>query len=206
MLLGSVIESVYDNAYADEAQSRVLSHIPDHVFELGSTRLEDRLENEVRYYHLTDNLTDSVMDEGARVEKPYGRFNIENRAASAGWVARARDVAGLGRAFLSGAVVGHIDGLMNDGIGWTMDFQGRTDATGHTGSMEGTHSVLLCHGDEDASPVLQESCWAILFNKGPPGELTSDAGETIDPRADLAETLANEVLPRLSSLGTGDVD
>lgn len=206
MLLGTVIESVYGNSYADEAQSRVLSHIPDHVFALGSTRLEDRLENEVRYYHLTDTLTDSVMEEGARVEKPYGRFNLENREATAGWVARARDVAGLGRAFLSGSIVDHIDSLMNDQIGWNMNFRGRTDATGHTGSLEGTHSILLCHGDTDANPILQESCWSILFNKSPPDEFTDEAGEEVDPRNDMAESLANEVLPRLTSLGTEDFD
>ena len=208
LLLGNVIESYTGDDYVDVVEDKVFSKLEDHAFSGGRTEESERQTNEVRYFYKDMTTEPSVVNPFAVVSPPYGRFNLENRRSNGGWIARASDLVAFGRAFMRGDLVSSPTSVISDGLSWSSGFRSRTDATGHTGSMEGTHAILMCHGANDANTVLAGLCWSFLFNKSPPaGEeiiLPDGTREAVDPRNVMAEELVNQVLDNLTSLGTDD--
>jgi hypothetical protein len=168
----------------------------------GNTALDARLDDEVLYAHHSPSSADSVLVDGDSAPRPYGgAFNLENRLASGGWLSTASELVRFGRAFMKGALVDSPAAVMNDDRGWPDKFARREGSTGHTGSLEGSHTLLMCFGPDDPNPVIANACWAALFNKSPPRTETDPVTEeTIEPRHELAFLLANEILGTLTSL------
>ncbi len=208
LLLGEVIEDTTGDAYADVVEDKVFSKLGTHGFSQGRTEEAEQQSDEVHYFYRDMTVQDSVVNPFSIVSPPYGAFNLENRFANGGWIARASDVVAFGRAFMRGDIVNSPTSVISDGLSWASGFRSRTDATGHTGSLEGTHAILMCHGANDANTVLAGLCWSFLFNKSPPAKeeiiLPDGTTEKVDPRNVMAEELANQVLDNLTSLGTDD--
>jgi len=202
IMAAEIVAAVTDLPYVDVVTDRVLHPAGMTATQPGRTRVSDRLPDEVRYADHSPSVGDSVMDEGERVARPYGAsFNIENRLASGGWVATASDLTAFGRAFLRGDLVSDPAEIMAANRGWPDHFAKREGSTGHTGSMQGSHAILMCFGADDENPLLREACWSFLFNKSPPRDIPHPlTGEEVEPRDLLSAALANEVLPALTEL------
>jgi len=199
LLLGEVLEAVTGMSTASAVEDLVLSKLDGHTMTPGRTLRAEPASDELRYHHHSNSMAASVMVEGEQAPHPYGgAFNLENRVASGGWVASPIDLVRLGWAFTHGNLVADPDRMIDRSMGWGEDFR-RSGATGHTGSLEGTHAILLCYSRIDPDPVVAGGCWSVLFNNSPP----KDDEHGIEPRDVLADTLA-EVPIGLSSLGGGE--
>ncbi len=202
IIMGEIFESATGQSYAEVVTDRVIHPAGMMSTEPGRTIESERLPDEVHYSDHSTTLDDSVVVEGARAARPYGAaFNIENRLASGGWVATASDLTAFGRAFIRGDLVSDPEEIMASRRGWPDHFAEREGSTGHTGSMEGSHAILMCFGADDENPILREACWAFLFNKSPPKDIPDPTtGKPVEPRDILSATLANEVLPAVTAL------
>jgi len=199
MLLGEVLSAWSGMSAPDAVEDLVFSKLGDHSFVQGRTLRAEGHPDELRYHYHSDADATSVMAEGDLAPYPYGgAFNLENRLAGGGWVANAPDLVRYGRAFLKGDLVSDPMRVIDRNLGWGEDFR-RTGATGHTGSLEGTHAIFMCYSPTDSDTVIAGACWAVLFNKSPP----RDDPDGTEPRDILADTLA--ALPvGLSGLGTDE--
>lgn len=103
-VLGRVMEIESGLDYASLIQQLVLSPAGMTRTRLGATRLEDRMDGEVRY-HLREgklhtpfwtaadrNRNGRVAQDLVRVEEPYGRWDLEVMDAHGGWVSTAPDL------------------------------------------------------------------------------------------------------------------
>jgi N-acyl-D-amino-acid deacylase len=93
-VLGRVIEAVSGQEYEEFVREHVLKPIGIARMRVGGTRLEERLDDEVRYYlrHGQDPAW-SVFPKGpSRVPWPYGGFYLKGQDAQGGWVGSAMDL------------------------------------------------------------------------------------------------------------------
>ena len=198
MLLGEVLASVTGRSVTDAVDDLVFSKLEESTFVQGHTLRSEAQPDEPWYHYHSDATAESVMEEGALEGMPYGgAFNLENRLSAGGWLASALDLVRFGRAFIRGDLVSDPADLVNRNVGWAKDFRRREGATGHTGSLEGSHSILFCYAADDPVPAVAGACWAVLFNKSPP----RTDGDGVEARDVLADTLAEIPLARV---GLGD--
>lgn len=98
-LLGRVIEKVSGDTYEGYVRKNVLAPIGITRMRLGKTRLKDRAEDEVRYYHPDHGKSVFDTDVGQRVPSAYGAWNLEAMDSHGGWLASAVDLAKFAAAF-----------------------------------------------------------------------------------------------------------
>ncbi len=93
LILGRVIEKLSGMRYEEYVNSAILQPANATGFKLGKNLLEDRAENEVKYYDFPNAPFErSVYGTGAFVPRTYGGFNIEAMDAHGGWIASATDL------------------------------------------------------------------------------------------------------------------
>jgi len=197
LLLGEVLAAATGTTPESAVQEWVFSKLGSHSFEQGRTLQTNRSPGELIYHHHTHARTSSVMSRDGSALYPYGgAFNLENRFATGGWVASPVDLVRLGWEFVHGNLVSDPARVVGRNMGWGKNIR-RDGATGHTGSLEGSHSILLCYADSDPDPVAAGACWTVLFNRSPPRE----TDEGIEPRDVLLDALVEAPLG-LTDLGT----
>jgi CubicO group peptidase (beta-lactamase class C family) len=176
LLLGRIIEKVTGRPYAAYVRETVLAPLGISRMRLGRTLL--RVPGEVPYYSQFKGVT--VMDStGAMVAAPYGSFNHENNAFNCGWLASAVDLVRLARVYdgvtpvLSNASVARAFAVPETGVdghgryygcGWHVRQVPGGLVTYHSGSLPGTHTLLVRRPDGLA--------WAVMFDQrdDPSGE------------------------------------
>ncbi len=92
-LLGRVIESVSGKSYEDFVQSSILHPLGIKDMRIGATRLQGRVEKEVRYYQPGYGKSVFEADLGTRSPWPYGTWHLEAMDSHGGWLASAVDLA-----------------------------------------------------------------------------------------------------------------
>ena len=182
-LLGRVLEQLDGVSYFESVRRRVLQPLGLKRLSLGRTLKEFAVPDEVSYYSTPGVTGPSVFapNVGQQVPWPYGGWHLEAMDAHGGWIGSASDLVRLAmsldpqakRPLLTAAslkamcarpsgLAGHEpDGRPKDlyyGLGWLV----RTLPPGnkmnvfHTGSLDGTSTILVCRHDG--------FCWTVLFN------------------------------------------
>ncbi|QEF98358.1 N-acyl-D-glutamate deacylase [Stieleria maiorica] len=170
-LLGRVIETLTDQSYEDYVKEHVLAPIGVTDMRIGSTRLEGRATNEVRYYQPGTGTSVFADDRGDEVPWPYGAWNLEAMDSHGGWIASASDLAKFAAAFddpdncpiltrrsiewmyrRPPGLAGHdADGKETDhyySLGWSNRVVGADKVNHwHTGSLGGTATVMIRRHD-----------------------------------------------------------
>ena len=177
-LLGQVIEQVAGKSYEGYVNRRVFQPLRVIRPAIARTRPEHRLMNEVRYH--TQHSSQSVLEDcGQTVPSCYGGWNIENMDSHGGWLASAVDLVRLASTFddpasspvLDPASVATMYGLPENiapsgytpgdwyyACGWAVrDWGDGIRNTWHTGSLDGTHSLVVRRWDG--------LDWCVLFNQ-----------------------------------------
>jgi CubicO group peptidase (beta-lactamase class C family) len=194
LLLGRIIERVTGRPYAEYVRDTVLAPLGISRMRLGRTLL--RVSGEVPYYSQFKGVT--VMDStGAVVAAPYGSFNHENNAFNCGWLASAVDLTRLARVYdgvtpvLSAASVSRAFAVPETGVngrgryygcGWHARQVPGGLITHHSGSLPGTHTLLVRRPDGLA--------WAVMFDQrdDPSGERYRDIDTALHETADDVDT------------------
>jgi N-acyl-D-amino-acid deacylase len=141
---------------------------------LGKTLLEGRTEGEVRYYVARGATGEAVMgpDLGKQVSWPYGAWCLEAMDSHGAWVASAPDLIRFACAFddpnrsplLKRETINTMFSRPGEGAGFDSKGQPRISYCGcgwfvkrvgkngevnrsHTGSLDGTSTLLLCRPD-----------------------------------------------------------
>lgn len=168
-VLGSVIEKISGTNYEDYVVSQVLNPLGIYDMHLGKSLLENKFENEVKYYGLHgERKVLSSFGTGEKVSKYYGGNNIENLGAAGGWVASPAELMKLivaidgfpiQKNILSDSTIALMTnpGKGKRPFGWT-----GTDKNGlwwRTGTLSGT-SVLLKRDRNGIS-------WMLVMNTTP---------------------------------------
>lgn len=91
-LLGRVIEKLSGQSYEDYVKEQVLAPAGIQAMCIGSTRLEERHAQEVRYYHPGEAKSVFAEDLGEPTPSPYGAWYLEAMDAHGGWIASAEDL------------------------------------------------------------------------------------------------------------------
>jgi N-acyl-D-amino-acid deacylase len=178
-LLGRVIEKRTGMPYEKATRQLVLSPAGIKTMQLGRTRVKDRAEDEVRYYHHTESerVASVFPYEKEKVAWPDGGFFVEAFDAHGGWIASAVDLARFvtaidgkhGKRLLSPDSVKQMlagpkprvskNPDVHYGLGWNVRRQGDDANWWHSGSIPGTYTFLV-RGHNGL-------CWAVLFNTRP---------------------------------------
>jgi CubicO group peptidase (beta-lactamase class C family) len=189
LLLGKVIEKVTGKTYATYVRDAVLTPLQITRMRLGRTLLP--AAGEVPYYSQYKGTT--VMDpSGALVAAPYGSFNYENNAFNCGWLASAVDLVRFARIYdgvtpvlskgsVSQAFAIPETGVRHDryyGCGWHVRQVADGLTTWHSGSLPGTHTLLVRRFDG--------LTWAVMFDQrdDPSGERYRDIDPALHETAD----------------------
>ncbi|MEQ9438296.1 MAG: serine hydrolase domain-containing protein [Cyclobacteriaceae bacterium] len=91
-LLSKVIEEKSGMSYEEYVKSEILAPLGITGMRLAKNRLDERCENEVKYYDLSsNNVRQDMYGSGELVSNAYS-FNIEALAAAGGWLATATDL------------------------------------------------------------------------------------------------------------------
>ncbi len=202
-LLGRIIEKISGEPYEDYVKKYVLSPLGVQSMAVGHTRLEDRLEHEVRYYDPRTGRSVFARDRNKPVPQPYGAWYLEAMDAHGGWVASAVDLARFAAAFdrpeackiLSAESIALMyarppETLDGDSAGdappvyYSCGWHNRVVAEGrmnhwHTGSLPGTSTLLVRRHDGRN--------WVILFNarvSPHTSQLSSEADRLLHRAAD----------------------
>ena len=165
-LLGRIIESVTGETYEGYVTKNVLKPIGVQGMRVGHTLLEERLPNEVRYYHTTPSPSVFQSNLGESVPSPYGAWHLESMDAHGGWVATATDLAKFGAAFdvpescpvLSPSTIAMMldrstptsetENRRSYSLGWmNVKLANGESNHWHTGSLPGTSSILIRRND-----------------------------------------------------------
>jgi CubicO group peptidase (beta-lactamase class C family) len=187
MLLGLIVETVSGMPYETYVQEKLLSPLGIRRTRLGRTLLRNRLMGEVLYHSTNYGLCANVVADGApvKVMNQYGGTrSIENIAAHGGWVASAVDLVCYASSFddratcpiLSATSVDKlfaqhaygntsVGGNEHYGCGWFVRRTGSRAGQWHSGTIEGT-KTLLCRWQDAATG--DTFCAALLFNKYDP--------------------------------------
>jgi N-acyl-D-amino-acid deacylase len=202
-LLGRVVEKISGNGYEDYVKREILAPLGIQKMRLGKTLPADRAEGEVHYY--ADGARPAVMGPrlGKPVPTPYGAWSLESMDSHGGWIASAPDLVRFAAAFndpkqckiLSkknietmfarppGAAGEDEHGKPADGYygcGWWVRPAANGVDAWHTGSLDGTSTLLVRRSDG--------LTWAVLFNsrqaKGEPASLIDplihDAADAVE--------------------------
>jgi len=182
-LLGRVIETFAGLDYEKSVQQDVLAPLGIRRMRIGRSLAEHQVKDEVRYYLPQEETAGSVFDTTqGKVPWPYGGFCLESMDAHGGWIASAVDLARFAAAFhdptrcplLRHATIQPMyapppppasrndDGSLEDsyyGCGWLVRPVGKGGRANywHTGSLPGTHTLLVRRHDGLS--------WAVLFNQ-----------------------------------------
>jgi CubicO group peptidase (beta-lactamase class C family) len=198
-LLGRVIEKVSGHDYEDYVRKEVLAPLGVSTMKLGKTLLEHRAKGEVKYYSPGEGAAVMGPHLGKLVPWPYGAWCLEAMAAHGGWLAPAEALVRFAAAFDQPAackilneksiqemfarpegLAGHApDGKPLDayyGLGWEVLPVGAGKFnTWHTGSLDGTSTILVRRFDR--------MTWAVLFNShegAPKGKKRQEPADSID--------------------------
>lgn len=178
-LLGRVIEKRTGMSYEKATRKLVLQPAGITAMQLGRSRVKDRAEDEVRYYHHPDaeRIASVFPYEKEKVAWPDGGFFVEAFDSHGGWIASAVDLVRFvtaidgqrGKRLLSPASVKQMlagpkprvskDAAVHYGLGWNVRPKGDDANWWHTGSIPGTNTLLV-RGHNGL-------CWAVLFNARP---------------------------------------
>ena len=183
-VLGRVIEKLTGKSYGDFVKEGVLAPAGIKSMRLGRSLEAGRAPGEVRYYTPEAETAESVFPgQPGKVPWPYGGFNLEAMDAHGAWLASAVDLARFAAALhdaqhcpllkpetwneLHAAppapVSRNEDGSVKEtfyACGWNarpiVNRPGKANYW-HTGSLPGTHTLLVRRWDGLA--------WAVLFNQ-----------------------------------------
>jgi CubicO group peptidase (beta-lactamase class C family) len=175
-LLGRVVEAASGVSYGEFLRDKVLSGLDIRGMTLGRTAFEKRLPGEPYYRTADRRLYPCVVQPGApkTAPEPYGHWNIENMDAHGGWLASAVDLARFAAAFDSRSRLPLLKPDLVDqmfapptsgasadgsyyGCGWMVRPVGASRNTWHSGSLPGTHTLLVRRHDG--------LNWVVLFNQ-----------------------------------------
>jgi N-acyl-D-amino-acid deacylase len=170
-LLGRIIEQLTKQPYEQYVQEQVLAPLGITRMRIGRSRLAQRAEGEVRYYHPGDDSSVFAADLEQPVPSPYGGWYLEAMDAHGAWIASAIDLAKFAAAFddpehcpiLSrssielmyarppGAAGTNEDGSPRD-VYYSLGWQNRDLGEGkfnqwHTGSLPGTATIMIRRHD-----------------------------------------------------------
>ena len=166
-ILGEIIEAVTGTDYEIYVKQTILLPLGIHEMRLGKNHLENRFENEVKYYktaYIPDNI--SLYPEHRESPVAYGGNDLESLAAAGGWIASPAEILKLVVAIDSIPEADKIlsresikmmtDRELSGGhtIGWA-----KADKLGNwwrTGTLSGT-SALVKRQQDGIS-------WAVFFN------------------------------------------
>lgn len=191
-VMGRVMEAVGENSYEKLVEELVLKPCGMKNTRLGKTRLEDRLDGEVRYHMQTAEYHSPFwsVPEKARVgtkpivhppvEDPYGRWDLEVMDAHGGWVSTAPDLLRLVSAMdakkdslLSEASLEAMvakpkfDSPNDDAVWYGAGWQVRSKKT-ESDSVLGSHNIWHNGALAGTSTLLVKRydgmSWAVLFN------------------------------------------
>ncbi|MDG2219939.1 MAG: serine hydrolase [Rubripirellula sp.] len=170
-LLGRIIESLTDQTYEQFVQQQLLEPLGITSMRIGRTRLRDRFDNEVRYYHPQTSQSVFAEDVGKEVANPYGAWHLEAMDSHGGWIASATDLAKFAAAFddieqsplLSAdsirrmhgrpaGIAGYTDDGTEKAVYYSLGWQNRVVTQDkinhwHTGSLPGTSTILIRRHD-----------------------------------------------------------
>lgn len=207
-LLGRVIEQATGQNYEELVRQRVLEPIGIQRMRLGKTLPEGRVEGEVKYYVASGATGEAVMgpDVGKQVSWPYGAWCLEAMDSHGAWIASAPDLIRFAAAFddpsrspllkretietmfaRPGGAAGFDSRgqpkISYCGCGWFVKRVGKNGEVNrsHTGSLDGTSTLLLCR--PDGTNI------AVLFN------IRNGSKERVPSRAiaPLLELMADQV-------------
>jgi CubicO group peptidase (beta-lactamase class C family) len=180
-ILGRVIEKVTAEAYGKAVHKHIFDPIGIKHTQLGHTLTTAK--NEAHYYDEKKRKGNAVLGPnfGKPVPTPYGAWYLEAMDSHGGWISSAPDLVRFASALdkpnqsklLKAASIrtmfarpvglaGHTKaGKAKDvyyGCGWQVRTLGSDDRmnTWHTGSLDGTSTILVRRADG--------LCWAVLFN------------------------------------------
>jgi CubicO group peptidase (beta-lactamase class C family) len=163
-LLGRVIEKISGESYESYVQSHVLELLGITKMRIGSTRVEGRAADEVRYYAKGKSKSVFQTDLGEEVSPPYGAWHLEAMDSHGGWIASAEDLVRFASAFddwnhcpiLSRRSIERMHALPSkppekDAF-YTFGWNNRMNASGkanywHTGSLPGTLGIMIRRRD-----------------------------------------------------------
>jgi len=92
-VLGRIIEQVTGRSYEEYVKRQVLEPMGITDMRIGHSSLEDRADNEVRYYDFSGTPPFKSVFTGEIVLWPYGGFYLEAMDSHGGWLASAIDLA-----------------------------------------------------------------------------------------------------------------
>ncbi|MEV0588989.1 serine hydrolase domain-containing protein [Nonomuraea sp. NPDC050310] len=157
LLLGRIIEKVSGQPYQSYVQQAILGPRGIRRTKLGRTLKAEALTGEVPYFSQYSGKT--VLDgSGATVPGPYGVYNLENMDSHGGWVSNAVDLVRFAGIFDTGSTVlspasitrafaqpetGLNPGDWWYGCGWQVRNVTGGRNTWHTGSLQGTSTLLV---------------------------------------------------------------
>jgi len=173
-LLGRIIEQATGEEYEAYIRKVVLEPVGIQRMQLGKTLLNGRVDGEVKYYVSPGATGEAVMgpDLGKQVPWPYGAWCLEAMDSHGAWIASAPDLIRFACAFddpsrslllqratietmfaRPGAAAG-FDAkgqpkISYCGCGWFVKRVGKNGEVNrsHTGSLDGTSTLLLCRPD-----------------------------------------------------------
>ena len=180
-VLGRVIEQATGMPYQEYVKTQVLEPMGIKRMRIGSSLLDDRADGEVRYYAYPGApLAKSVFPNVRRwVPRPYGGFYLEAMDSHGGWIGSAIDLmrfvtavdgsrtTPFGQPEAVALAVSRPDPPLwrgSDyyyGMGWNVRPVDSDAVWWHSGSLEGTATILVRTHDGHA--------WAALFNSRPRG-------------------------------------
>ena len=215
-VLGRLIEKASGQPYEAYVKEHVLRPLGITRMKLGHTLLEDRAEDEVKYYEPEGKPEPAVVGKniGQDVPLPYGTWYLEAMDAHGGWIASAVDLARFAAAFDDPArcpllkpgtiaemfarpegLAGHdAEGKPKDyyyALGWQVrpEADPFSPAQWHTGSLPGTSTILVRRHDG--------LNWAILFN-------TRNNSPAEKAPARLIDRLMHEAAAKITEWPEGD--
>jgi len=207
-VLGRIIEKSTGKSYEEYVRAEILKPIGITAMRIGKTLPVGRAKDEVRYYVHGNRTGVSVMASnfGKRVPRPYGTWHLEAMDSHGAWIASVIDLVRFGSAvetFQKSKILSpksiaamtqrpkgmagfHAKGTPKPvfyGFGWSVRPVGDKTNRWHTGSLDGTASLLVLRHDG--------LCWAVLFNtrstlKG------GHVGQQIDPLVHKAVAAVKE--------------
>lgn len=170
-LLGRVIEKLTGMTYENYVKDKVLAPLGVTAMRIGATRLEDRVEKEVRYYQSGTGKSVFQSDLDKTVPLPYGSWHLEAMDSHGAWIASASDLCKFAAAFdnpddcpiLSANSIklmyerptgraGFDEGGKPKESYYSLGWSNRVVADGkinhwHTGSLAGTATILIQRHD-----------------------------------------------------------
>ena len=170
LVLGRILEKISGESYETQVRRTVLEPMGITRMRLGRSLLADRAPDEVRYTQPEAKAAKSVFGDGTEVPWPYGGFYLEAMDAHGGWIASAVDLVRFATSIDRVLNASSIETMLEPppglkvpgayyGCGWMVRSGGGLGprTTWHTGSLPGTHALLVRRQDGVT--------WAALFNR-----------------------------------------